>query len=84
MNNTNACPQCQSTRWMTQLPTTYMPGIANSIEGHSLYISLRGEKGLLGKKRRDSRIQANVCADCGHCELSALNPEALWEIYQDR
>ena len=31
-----------------------------------------------------SALRANICRKCGHAELYAENPEALWEAYQDR
>jgi uncharacterized OB-fold protein len=36
---------------------------------------------LLFKDRQYSTLVANICGDCGHVELRATNPEALYDKY---
>jgi len=31
-----------------------------------------------------SGVTARVCGNCGHTELAALDPEGLWDAYQQR
>lgn len=35
------------------------------------------------KNRNFSDIKAKVCADCGYIHFFALNPELLWQAYQN-
>ena len=36
------------------------------------------------KEQERSPLRAQVCGVCGHVELFARDPEALWEAYRDR
>ena len=44
----------------------------------------RHPEALVFKGEVRSKVRAQVCADCGFVELSAADPEALWQAHLDR
>lgn len=40
-------------------------------------------RALLFKDKVHGELKAGVCGECGHTELKAVNPKALYQAYQE-
>ena len=45
---------------------------------------MRAPQALMLKGKERTPVRAQVCGVCGHVELFAADPEALWQAYLDR
>jgi len=45
---------------------------------------MRSPGALMLKGKERGTVRAQVCGVCGHVELFASDPEALWQAYLDR
>ena len=45
---------------------------------------MRTPQAMIRKGKERTTVRAQVCGVCGHVELFATDPEALWAAYQKR
>jgi len=51
---------------------------------HRLAVAVQGRHGgILDGQEAIREVTASVCADCGHVELFAEDPEYLYEVYRN-
>ena len=70
-------------------PTKVMKNIAIKEFGHSniphhLSVKVKKTDRILFNSYAKGKILANICGNCGHMELSVLNPKELWEAYSQK
>ena len=51
---------------------------------HRLVVAVQGRRGgILDGQEATREMTASVCAECGHVELFAEDPEYLYEVYRN-
>lgn len=72
------CPECNSQKIIKTAETI-------NTDNSQLKIAVAAQPdALIMKKRSYSDTRAEVCADCGHVQFYAADPQALWSAYQNR
>lgn len=75
------CPKCRSPRMMLAVPVIDHAGDGGV--GNLSARLYRSPSALIFKRAEEVALTANICGRCGHAELYAANPAALWSAHQE-
>lgn len=79
---TASCSKCGSDKIMSNVRIVDH-GLMDSKHDLSIELHQNPDAFVLTRPLKGT-LQSNVCGQCGHVDLSASNPEELWEVYQKK
>lgn len=79
MAMSDSCPRCQSTNLIKRVPIVDQGQYSDGqLKAH---VADRKPDAFVFKNSVFAKLRVTICGECGHAELSAMNPKSLYAAW---